>query len=159
MAYQQKEGQGSLFKNEKQNDRQPDFKGSIMIKGVLYNVSAWNRTSQNGREYISLQAEERPVGGESQFGSRQSQGIFVRSQPSCGQDLQPGGVMSSDTAPQYAPSPRLARNFHQASGSQFASEDIPAPGLDDIPSEAFGADLPSSVDFPSGGSSGEDLPF
>lgn len=59
MAYQQREGQGSLFKNDKQNDRQPDFKGSIMIKGVLYNVSAWNRTSQNGREYISLQAEER----------------------------------------------------------------------------------------------------
>jgi len=59
MAYQQREGQGSLFKNDKQNDRQPDFKGSILIKGITYNISAWNRTSQNGREYISLQAEER----------------------------------------------------------------------------------------------------
>lgn len=59
MAYQQKEGQGSLFKNDKQNDRQPDFRGTIMIKGVTYSISAWNRTSQNGRDYISLQAEER----------------------------------------------------------------------------------------------------
>ena len=58
MAYQHKEGQGSLFKNEKQNERQPDFRGSIMIKGVTYNISAWNRTSQNGRQYLSLQAEE-----------------------------------------------------------------------------------------------------
>ena len=32
MAYQMKEGQGSLFKNEKQNDRHPDLKGSVMIK-------------------------------------------------------------------------------------------------------------------------------
>ena len=59
MAYEHKEGQGSLFKNDKQNDRQPDLKGTIMIKGVLYNVSGWNRTSQGGREYISLQAEEK----------------------------------------------------------------------------------------------------
>lgn len=59
MAYELREGQGSLFKNDKKNERQPDFKGTIMIKGVLYNVSAWSRTSQNGCEYISLQAEEK----------------------------------------------------------------------------------------------------
>ena len=41
MAYQMKEGQGSLFKNEKQNDRQPDLKGSVMIKGVLYELAGW----------------------------------------------------------------------------------------------------------------------
>jgi len=59
MAFEHREGQGSLFKNDKKNERQPDFKGTIMIKGILYNVSAWSRTSQNGREYISLQAEEK----------------------------------------------------------------------------------------------------
>lgn len=62
MAYEHREGQGSLFKNDKKNERQPDFKGTIMIKGVLYNISAWSRTSQNGREYISLQAEEKTEG-------------------------------------------------------------------------------------------------
>lgn len=64
MAYEHKEGQGSLFKNEKQNDRQPDMKGTVMIKGVLYEVAAWNRTSQSGREYVSLQVSERS--GDSQ---------------------------------------------------------------------------------------------
>jgi len=59
MAYEHREGQGSLFKNDKKNERQPDFKETVMIKGVLYNISAWSRTSQNGREYISLQAEEK----------------------------------------------------------------------------------------------------
>jgi hypothetical protein len=56
MAYEHKEGQGSLFKNDKLNDRQPDFKGTIMIGGTTYEIAAWNRTSQNGREYLSLQA-------------------------------------------------------------------------------------------------------
>lgn len=56
MAYEHKEGQGSLFKNDKQNDRQPDFKGTIMIGGTTYEIAAWSRTSQNGREYLSLQA-------------------------------------------------------------------------------------------------------
>lgn len=56
MAYELKEGQGSLFKNEKQNDRQPDFRGHIMVGGTIYDVAGWQRTSQNGKEYISLQA-------------------------------------------------------------------------------------------------------
>lgn len=56
MAYEHKEGQGSLFKNEKQNDRQPDFKGTILIGGVTYEIAAWTRRTQNGKEYFSLQA-------------------------------------------------------------------------------------------------------
>ena len=56
MAYEHKEGQGSLFKNEKANDRQPDFKGTILIGGVTYEVAAWERRSQKGTQYFSLQA-------------------------------------------------------------------------------------------------------
>ena len=59
MAYEHKEGQGSLFKNDKQNDRQPDYKGTILINGVTYDVAAWERTSQKGMQYLSLQAELR----------------------------------------------------------------------------------------------------
>ncbi len=58
MAYEQREGQGSLFKNEKQNDRQPDYRGTIMIGGVTYEVAAWERTSQRGAQYLSLQASQ-----------------------------------------------------------------------------------------------------
>lgn len=58
MAYQQKEGQGSLFINEKtSNNNQPDYKGSILIDGKLYDLAAWHTVAKTGREYISLKAE------------------------------------------------------------------------------------------------------
>lgn len=56
MAYEHKEGQGSLFKNDKQNDRQPDYKGTIVIGGTTYEIAAWEKTSRNGMPYMSLQA-------------------------------------------------------------------------------------------------------
>ena len=74
MAYEHKEGQGSLFKNEKQNDRQPDYKGTIVIAGKTYEVAAWERTSQRGTSYLSLQASEPRARGEqgTAYGSGQS---------------------------------------------------------------------------------------
>ena len=45
-----------MFRNEKQNDRQPDYKGTIMINGTTYEIAGWERTSQRGSSYISLQA-------------------------------------------------------------------------------------------------------
>lgn len=118
MAFQFNEGQGSLFKNEKQNDRQPDFKGSIMIKGVLYNVSAWSRTSQNGKEYLSLQAEEKPQDGAPRQGApRQGYGA----------PQQPQG---------YAP----RQNF---GGYQVPQPPAaPAPTYEDMPTGDFNEDLP-----------------
>lgn len=58
MAYEHKEGQGSLFCNEKQNDRQPDYKGTIVIEGRSYEIAAWKKTARSGKEYLSLQASE-----------------------------------------------------------------------------------------------------
>lgn len=55
MAFEHKEGQGSLFKNDKQNDRQPDYKGTILINSISYEIAAWKRTSQKGEQYLSLQ--------------------------------------------------------------------------------------------------------
>lgn len=77
MAYEHKEGQGSLFKNEKANDRQPDFKGTIVIGGVTYEVAAWERTSQKGMQYISLQASLPRERAEQQG----QQGQYGQSQP------------------------------------------------------------------------------
>ena len=56
MAYELKEGQGTLFKNEKQNDRQPDLKGTILIGGKTYEVAAWEKTSKRGDVFLSLRA-------------------------------------------------------------------------------------------------------
>lgn len=126
MAYQHKEGQGSLFKNEKQNERQPDFRGSIMIKGVTYNISAWNRTSQNGRQYLSLQAEEQNGDARPNYNG------------GAGYGSQPGGYGPSGSgygapgsgygAPGSAPGPQSG---YGAPRSGFDS--APAPAYNDIP--------------------------
>lgn len=121
MAYEHREGQGSLFKNTKTNDRQPDFKGTINIKGVTYEVSGWSRTSQNGREYISLQAQEQssdPAGRRPA-----SQAPAQPSRPSYGQS-------------QYTP-----REQYQP--SQPAQAPVaPDPTIDDMPAPVEYEDLP-----------------
>ena len=133
MAYQHKEGQGSLFKNEKQNERQPDFRGSIMIKGVTYNISAWNRTSQNGRQYLSLQAEEQNGDARPNYNG----GAGYGSQPGgygpsgSGYGAPAGGTGYSAPgsgygAPGSAPGPQVG---YGAPGSGFDS----APADNDIP--------------------------
>ena len=140
MAYQHKEGQGSLFKNEKQNERQPDFRGSIMIKGVTYNISAWNRTSQNGRQYLSLQAEEqngdaRPnYNGGAGYGSQP--GGYAPSGSGYGAPAGGTGYGAPGSgygAPMSAPGPQAGygapRSGYGAPGSGFDS----APADNDIP--------------------------
>lgn len=55
MAYEQKDGQGSLFKNKrKESERHPDYNGSIKIAGVEHWLSAWLKTAQSGEQYMSL---------------------------------------------------------------------------------------------------------
>ena len=56
MAYEMKDGSGSLFKNKrKEADNHPDYTGSIKIGGVEHWLSAWIKTGRNGGEkYMSL---------------------------------------------------------------------------------------------------------
>ena len=111
MAYEHKEGQGSLFKNDRQNDRQPDFKGTILIGGTTYEIAAWNRTSQNGREYLSLQAS---LPRQNDAAPRQG-GYQQRPGNSQGQYQQ----QYRQTPPPAAPAPAPA----------------PAPAFDNIPND------------------------
>jgi uncharacterized protein (DUF736 family) len=58
----QKDNQGALFLNDKrEKETQPNLKGSVMIKGVEYFVSAWNNTSKSGLKYISLAFQEKEI--------------------------------------------------------------------------------------------------
>lgn len=61
MAYEHREGQGSLFRNDKgDNEKRPDYRGSIMIGGVIYELSGWIQTAQtSGKQYMSLKAKEK----------------------------------------------------------------------------------------------------
>lgn len=56
--YEQKEGQGSLFKNDKKtNEKQPDYSGSIMVDGKAHKLAGWVRESKNGKKFLSLKVE------------------------------------------------------------------------------------------------------
>lgn len=58
MAYEMKDGQGSLFKNDRrESENHPNLKGKIMIDGKLYWLSAWRKTGMNGApDWLSLAA-------------------------------------------------------------------------------------------------------
>lgn len=57
MAYQPKDGDGSLFDNDyKQSDNQPDMRGNLLLNGVEYQISAWRKQGQRG-EFLSLRVE------------------------------------------------------------------------------------------------------
>lgn len=56
--YEQKEGQGSLFKNDKKtNEKQPDYNGSIMVDGKSHKLAGWVREAKNGKKFLSLKVE------------------------------------------------------------------------------------------------------
>lgn len=54
MAYELKEGQGSLFKNERrEKDTHPNLQGTILVAGVEYWINGWTKEGAKGR-WISL---------------------------------------------------------------------------------------------------------
>ena len=53
--YKTKDFSGALFKNDKRDkDTSPHAKGSAVIDGVEYWVSAWTNTAKSGQRYQSL---------------------------------------------------------------------------------------------------------
>ena len=143
MAYEHKEGQGSLFKNDKQNDRQPDLKGTIMIGGKTYEIAAWNRTSQNGRQYISLQASLPRQNDVQRYDSAPRQNAAPR------YDSAPGQYGRSSSAQTYAPT--------QASAPAYTQEPAPMPWQASQSCTPEPAPLPEEEDLPLADDS--DLPF
>jgi hypothetical protein len=57
VTYQQKDGTGSLFKNDKgDNPKRPDYRGSVTIEGRQWELSAWIQEGQKGK-YMSIKAQ------------------------------------------------------------------------------------------------------
>ncbi len=53
--YQQRDMSGSLFKNQdKQAETHADYKGECLIDGQAYWMSAWLKTSESGRKWMSF---------------------------------------------------------------------------------------------------------
>ena len=60
MAYEQKDNQASIFTNDKgDNANRPDFRGRGMVNGKLVWVSAWKKTTDDGKKWLSLAFQPR----------------------------------------------------------------------------------------------------
>lgn len=58
MAFEPRDNSGALFMNDRrEKDTHPNAKGSAIIGGVEYWVSAWTKTDRNGGKFQSLSFE------------------------------------------------------------------------------------------------------
>ena len=49
------ENRGALFKNERRDDEKfPNYKGSLNVEGVDFWISAWLKESKDGAKFMSL---------------------------------------------------------------------------------------------------------
>ena len=53
---------GALFKNDKQKESQPDFRGPINVDGKDYQLSAWLKNSDKAGKYFSIAVSEKQEG-------------------------------------------------------------------------------------------------
>jgi hypothetical protein len=62
MAYELKEGGGSLFKNDrKESEKQADYTGSIMVNGKEHWLSGWIKEGKKGKFFsIAIGNEKVP---------------------------------------------------------------------------------------------------
>ncbi|MDQ3748023.1 MAG: DUF736 domain-containing protein [Acidobacteriota bacterium] len=53
----EKENTGMIFKNEKNNERQPDYKGQVNVRGEQLEVAMWIKEGAKGK-YFSVKFSE-----------------------------------------------------------------------------------------------------
>lgn len=64
MAYEPRDGSGSLFKNDrKEKDTHPDYRGDIQIDGKSFWLSAWIKEGAKGK-FMSLSAQPKEKQGD-----------------------------------------------------------------------------------------------
>jgi hypothetical protein len=65
---------GALFGNDqKQSDKEPDYKGSAEVDGVQYWISGWVNKSKDGKKYLKIKFTAKDSNG-GRSGGRQSGG-------------------------------------------------------------------------------------
>ena len=57
MTFEQRDGTGTLFRNDKGSNRaRPDYRGAILINGEMYELAAWIKKGRKG-DFLSLAAK------------------------------------------------------------------------------------------------------
>lgn len=75
MAYEQREGQGALFKNnEKENDKHPDYRGDALIGGKPHWVAGWIKKGKKG-SFLSLSIKPKEHNGKRQGGPQEESDV------------------------------------------------------------------------------------
>ena len=70
MAYEHKEGFGNLFKNDKKgNEKAPDYKGTIMAGGNVYDLAGWTKHGNNG-SFLSISAKVKAPDANKEFAAQ-----------------------------------------------------------------------------------------
>ena len=66
MAYEHREGSGSLFKNKSKNqENQPDYRGDFMLNGELHEIAAWVKEGSKGKFFsLSVKPKQEQGGGQ-----------------------------------------------------------------------------------------------
>lgn len=81
MAYTPKEGSGALFKADKgDNPARPDYRGDVMLGGVLYELSGWIKPlpSDASQKFMSLSGKPKQDRQQRQEPARRPQARPVR---------------------------------------------------------------------------------
>lgn len=88
MAYEQRDNSGSLFKNDKKEaDNHPDYRGPCMVNGTELEISAWLKTSKDGKtKFMSLSfkppfKKTTKVAGDSDIAPRRASGRDLQEMP------------------------------------------------------------------------------
>ena len=61
MAYEVREGSGSIFENEnKTNENARDYTGTAKINGEMYSIACWDKVGKkSGKAYKSIKIEKK----------------------------------------------------------------------------------------------------
>lgn len=58
MSFTLEEGTFTVFVNNKESEKQPDFKGKVMLNGKEQSIAMWKRESKKGNKYLFGKIEE-----------------------------------------------------------------------------------------------------
>ena len=66
MSYEQRDGSGTLFRNDKGGvESRPDYRGEIKVGGKVYKVSGWKKEGAKG-PFLSLSVEPKDAQASAQ---------------------------------------------------------------------------------------------